>query len=73
MCGFDGVRRGNYFRGELIRRMEVEVRVGKLKSGKDAGKEEVTGEIIKCAKNKWVDWIWRPRHVAFKSGVESED
>ena len=53
--------------------MEVEVRVGKLKSGKDAGKEEVTGEIIKCAKNKWVDWIWRPRHVAFKSGVESED
>ena len=39
MCGFDGVRRGNYFGGEPIRRMEVEVRVEKLKNGKD----EVTG------------------------------
>ena len=23
LCGFDGVQRGNYFGGELIRRMEV--------------------------------------------------
>ena len=34
MCGFDGIWRGNYFRGELKGRAEVEVRVGKLKNGK---------------------------------------
>ena len=34
MCGFDGIRRGNYFGGEPIGR--VEVRVGKLKNGKAA-------------------------------------
>ena len=45
LCGFNGVWRGNYFRGEQIRRMEVEVRVGKLKNGKAKGKDEmgVTG------------------------------
>ena len=32
MCGFDGVQKGNYFRGEPIGRAEVEVRVGKLKN-----------------------------------------
>ena len=36
MCGFDGIRRGNYFGGEPIGRDEVEVRVGKLKNGKAA-------------------------------------
>ena len=30
LCGFDGVRRSNYFRGEPIRRTEVEVRKGSL-------------------------------------------
>ena len=34
MCGFDGIRRGNYFGREKIERAEVEVRVGKLKNGK---------------------------------------
>ena len=42
MCDFDGVRRGNYFGGEPIRRTGVEVRVGKFKNGKAAGKDEVT-------------------------------
>ena len=32
----------NYFGGEPIRRMEGEVRVGKHKNGKAAGKDEVT-------------------------------
>ena len=32
MCAFDGIRRGNYFRGEPIGRAEAEVRVGKLKN-----------------------------------------
>ena len=30
MCGFDGIQRGNYFRGDPIGKAEVEVRVGKL-------------------------------------------
>ena len=34
MFCFDGIRRGNYFRGESIGRAEVEVRVGKLKNEK---------------------------------------
>ena len=33
MCGFDEIRRGNYFGGELIGRGEYKVRVGKLKNG----------------------------------------
>ena len=47
MCGFDGIRRGDYFGGEPIGRTEAEVRVGKLKNGKAAGGDEITGEMIK--------------------------
>ena len=36
MCGNDGVRRGNYFGGEPIRKIEVEERT---KNGKGAGKD----------------------------------
>ena len=43
MIGFDGIQRGNYFGGEPVRRTEVKVRVGELKNGKVAGKDEVTG------------------------------
>ena len=43
MCSFDGIRRGYYFGGEPIGRAEVEVSVGKLKNGKAAGKDEITG------------------------------
>ena len=39
------LRRSTYSGGELINRTEVEVRVGKLKNGKAAGNEEVTGEM----------------------------
>ena len=42
MCYFDGIRRGKCFRGEPIGRAEVEVRVGNLKNGKAAGKDEIT-------------------------------
>ena len=59
MCGFNGIRRGNYFGGEPIGRAEVEVRLGKLKNGKTAGKDEVTREMIKGGGDKVVDWIWR--------------
>ena len=57
MCGFYGIRRGNYFGGEPIRRAEVEVSVGKLKNGKAAGKDELTGEMIKGGGERVVGWI----------------
>ena len=47
MCGFHGIRRGNYFGGEPIGRVEAEVRVGKLKNGKTAVNDEITGKMIK--------------------------
>ena len=65
MCGFAGVRRGIYFGGEPVRRTEVEVRVGKLKNGKDAGKDEVIGDMIKAGGNRvtgfggYVIWLLR--------------
>ena len=57
MCCFDGVRRGNYFGGEPIRKTEVEERVKQLKNGKAADKDEVTGEIVKGGGEVVVDWI----------------
>ena len=52
MCSFDGSQRGNYFG-----KAEVEVRVGKLKNGKAAGKDEITGEIIIGGGDRMVCWI----------------
>ena len=72
MCGFDGIRRGNYFGGEPIMRTKDEVRVGKLKNGKAGGKDEVTGETIKGGGNRVVDWIWRLCNMAFESGVPED-
>ena len=56
MCGFDRIWRGNYFRGEKIGKAEIEVRVGKLKYGNSAGKDEITGEIIKSGGDRVVVW-----------------
>ena len=39
VCGFDVFWRSNYFGKEPIRRTEVEVRVGKPKNGKAAGRK----------------------------------
>ena len=72
MCGFDGIRRGNYFGGEPIGRAEVEVRVSKLKNRKATGKDEITGEMIKDGGGRVVDWIWSC-NMAFESGVVSKD
>ena len=41
------------------------MRVGKLKNGKAAVKDEITGEMV--------DWIWRLFNVTFESGVVPED
>ena len=57
MCGFDGVRRGNYFGGEPIGGVEVEVRVRKLKNENPAGIYEITGEMIKDGGDRVVNWI----------------
>ena len=73
MCGFGGASRGNYFGGQPIRKTEVEVRVGKIKNGKAAGRDEVTGEMIKGGGNRVVDWIWRLCNIVFERGVVLED
>ena len=67
MCGFAGIQRGNYFIGELIRRIEVEKRVGMLKNGKVAAKDDVTGEMVKGGGDMMVDWIWRLCNITFES------
>ena len=36
-----------------------EVRLGKLTNGKAAGKDEITGDMIKNGGDGVVDWIWR--------------
>ena len=73
MCGFDGIRRHNYFEGEPIGRAEVEVRVGKLKDGKTAGNDEITGEMIKGGGDRVVDYVRRLCNMAFEIGVVPED
>ena len=47
--------------------------VDKLKNGKTAGKDEITGEIIKGGGDRVVDWIWRLFNMPFESGVVPED
>ena len=47
--------------------------MGKLKNGKDAGKDEIRGEMIKGGGNRVVDWIWRLCNMAFESGVVAQD
>ena len=44
ICSFDGIGRA-----------DVEVRVGKLKNGNAAGKDEITGEMIKGGGGRVVD------------------
>ena len=47
--------------------------MGKLKNGKSAGTDEITGKMIKGGSTRVVDWIWRLCNMAFKSGVVMED
>ena len=60
MCGFNGIRRDNYFGGVPIGRAEVEVRDGKV-----AGKDEITGEMTKGGGDRVVGWIWRLCNMTF--------
>ena len=72
MYGFDGIRRGKYFGEEPVGTAEVEVRVGKLKNGQAAGKDEITGESIKGGDDWVVDWMWRLCNMAFESVVPED-
>ena len=67
MCDFDGTQRDNYFGGEPFGRAEVEVGASKLKNGKAAGEDEITGEMIKGGGDRVVDWIWRLCKMCFES------
>ena len=68
MCGFDDIQRGNYFGGKLIRKTEVELRVGKLKNRKAAGRDEITGKIVMGGGDMVVDLILRLFSMTFQSG-----
>ena len=57
MCDFNRICRDNYFGGKPLGRAEVQVRVEKLKNGKAAAKDEITGEMIKGGGSRVVDWI----------------
>ena len=56
----------------MIRRTDVEVRVGKLKNGKSAGKDEITGEMIKEGGHRVEDFIWGLFNMAFENGAVPE-
>ena len=47
--------------------------MGKLKNGKAAGKDEITGEMAKSGGGMVEDQIWRLCNMIFESGVVSED
>ena len=53
--------------------MEGKVRVGRLKNGRDTGKDEVTGEMIKGGDDRMVNLILRLCNMAFERGVVPED
>ena len=50
-----------------------ELRMGELKNGKAAVKDEITGEMIKDGGDGVVDCIWRLCNMAFENGVVPED
>ena len=73
ICSFDMIGRGNYFGEQPIGRGEVKVRVDKFKNGKAAGKDEITGGMIKGGGDRMVDWIWRLCNMVLERGVVPED
>ena len=46
--------------------------MGNHRNGKDAGKDEVTGEMMKCGV-ELVDWIWKLSNMVFDSGLVPEN
>src|SRR5678816_1952508 len=73
VCGFDGTRRNRYFGDEVISKEEEMGRVRKLKNGKSAGIDEITGEMIKNGGKMVIDWILKLCNKAFMEGIVSRD
>ena len=65
MCSLDGVQRSSYFVGEPIKRAEVEVIMGRLKNEKTAGKDKITGEMVKGG----VHMVGRPKLEAVQDNL----
>ena len=73
VCGFDGARRNRYFGDEVISKEEVMGIVRKLKNGKSAGIDEITGQMIKNGGEMVIDWIGKLCKNAFMEGIVSRD
>jgi hypothetical protein len=73
VCGFKGFKRNRYFGDEEITREEVVARVRKLKNGKSAGIDEITGEMIKNGGDRVIDWIWKLCNKVFVEGIVPKD
>src|SRR5678816_1679135 len=73
VCGFDGARRNRYFGDKVISKEEVMGRVRKLKNGKSAVIDEITGEMIKNEGEMVIDWIWKLCNKAFIEGIVPRD
>jgi hypothetical protein len=73
VSGFGSIRRNRYFGDELISREEVVARVRKLKNGKSAGIDGITGEMIKNGGEIVIDWIWKLCNKAFVEGIVPKD
>jgi hypothetical protein len=71
--GIEGLFRNGYFGEEEITREEVVGRVQKLKNGKSAGIDEITGEMIKNGGERMIDWIWKLCNKAFMEGIVPKD
>lgn len=73
MFGFAGVKRVMYRGQEPISWCEVEKAVKKLKNGKSAGVDEITGEMLKMGGVCVMEWLWKLCCKVFEKGVVPED
>ena len=72
ICGFYGIRRGNYFEEELIRRNDKDVRLKRPRNRKVADKVEVNGEMVKVGVRLVIDWACKLFIMAFENDVVNE-
>ena len=73
LFGFEGVSRSMYRGNESISMQEVERAVKRLKNGKAAGVDEITGEMIKFGGMCVKEWLWKLCCKAFESGIVPAD
>src|SRR5678815_3512449 len=58
---------------EVISKEEIMGRVRKLKNGKSASIDEITGEMIKNGGEMVIDWIWKLCNKSIMEGIVSRD